>query len=146
MYSHPVYFAEAFIDPGRFRGTCYRAANWQLLGLTTGRGKNDHTNKPNRPMTIAAASAARCAAAMRSWGESGRPRGGKLMDGSLVSCGCWRANATMPAWGSVAIRYPATPGRQAEPVVPPSLDFRPLRCRQAHQVASHNSGVLAHGT
>ncbi len=50
MYGHPVYFAETFIDPGRFRGTCYRAANWQLLGLTTGRGKNDHTNKPNRPL------------------------------------------------------------------------------------------------
>ena len=50
MYDHPVYFAETFIDPGRFRGTCYRAANWQLLGFTTGRGKNDHTNKPNRPI------------------------------------------------------------------------------------------------
>jgi Domain of unknown function (DUF4338) len=50
MYGHPVYFAETFIDPGRFRGACYRAANWQLLGLTTGRGKNDHTNKPNRPV------------------------------------------------------------------------------------------------
>ncbi len=50
MYGHPVYFAETFIDPGRFRGTCYRAANWQLLGLTTGRGKNDQTNKPNRPI------------------------------------------------------------------------------------------------
>ena len=50
MYGHPVYFAETFIDPGRFRGTCYRAANWQLLGVTTGRGKNDHTNKPNRPI------------------------------------------------------------------------------------------------
>lgn len=50
MYDHPVYFAETFIDPGRFRGACYRAANWQLLGLTTGRGKNDHTNKPNRPI------------------------------------------------------------------------------------------------
>ena len=50
MYGHPVYFAETFIDPSRFPGTCYRAANWQLLGLTTGRGKNDHTNKPNRPL------------------------------------------------------------------------------------------------
>src|ERR1041385_6628032 len=50
MYSHPIYFAETFVDPGRFRGTCYRAANWQLLGLTTGRGKNDQTNKPNRPI------------------------------------------------------------------------------------------------
>ena len=50
MYGHPVYFAETFIDPGRFRGTCYRAANWQLLGLTTGRGKDDQTNQPNRPV------------------------------------------------------------------------------------------------
>jgi hypothetical protein len=50
MYGHPVYFAETFIDPTRFRGTCYRAANWKFLGLTTGRGKNDHTYKPNRPM------------------------------------------------------------------------------------------------
>ncbi len=50
MYGHPVYFAETFIDPGRFRGTCYRAANWVRMGHTTGRGKNDHTNKPNRPI------------------------------------------------------------------------------------------------
>jgi Druantia protein DruA len=50
MYSHPIYFAETFIDPGRFRRTCYRAANWQLLGLTTGRGKNDQTNQPNCPI------------------------------------------------------------------------------------------------
>jgi hypothetical protein len=50
MYGHPVYFAETFIDPGRFRGTCYRAANWVLLGHTTGRGKNDQTKKPNRPI------------------------------------------------------------------------------------------------
>lgn len=50
MYGHPVYFAETFIDPGRFRGTCYRAANWKFLGVTTGRGKDDHTYKPNRPI------------------------------------------------------------------------------------------------
>jgi hypothetical protein len=50
MYGHPIYFVETFIDPLRFRGTCYRAANWQLLGLTTGRGKDDQTNKPNRPI------------------------------------------------------------------------------------------------
>jgi hypothetical protein len=50
MYGHPIYFAETFIDPGRFRGTCYRAANWVLMGHTTGRGKDDQTNKPNRPI------------------------------------------------------------------------------------------------
>jgi hypothetical protein len=48
MYGHPVYFAETFIDPARFRGTCYRAANWQSLGLTTGRGKASNSKRPNR--------------------------------------------------------------------------------------------------
>ena len=36
------------MDTERFRGTCYRAANWVYLGLTTGRGKDDQTGKPNR--------------------------------------------------------------------------------------------------
>jgi hypothetical protein len=50
VYGHPVYFAETFIDPARFRGTCYRAANWLVLGRTTGRGKADLTHRPNRPI------------------------------------------------------------------------------------------------
>lgn len=50
LYAHPVYLAETFIDPERFRGTCYRAANWIYLGLTTGRGKDDQTNRPNRSL------------------------------------------------------------------------------------------------
>jgi hypothetical protein len=48
LYGHPIYFLETFIDPERFRGTCYRAANWVLLGRTTGRGKDDQTHRPNR--------------------------------------------------------------------------------------------------
>lgn len=31
-----VLLAETFLDPSRFAGTCYRAANWRLLGLTSG--------------------------------------------------------------------------------------------------------------
>ena len=48
VYGHPIYFLETFIDPERFRGTCCRAANWVLTGRTTGRGKDDQTNRPNR--------------------------------------------------------------------------------------------------
>jgi len=48
VYGHPIYFLETFVDPQRFRGTCYRAANWVLMGYTTGRGKDDQTNRPNR--------------------------------------------------------------------------------------------------
>jgi hypothetical protein len=48
VYGHPVCFAETFVDPERFRGTCYRAANWVFLGRTTGRGKADQAHRPNR--------------------------------------------------------------------------------------------------
>src|SRR5512145_2442044 len=47
-YEHPIYYVETFVDPERFRGTCYRAANWISLGITTGRGKADFTRKANR--------------------------------------------------------------------------------------------------
>jgi len=48
IYGHDVVFLETFVDPTRYRGTCYRAANWIVLGQTTGRGKNDLTHKANR--------------------------------------------------------------------------------------------------
>ena len=48
VYGHPVHFCETFIDPARNRGSCYRAANWVSLGLTTGRGKNAPSLKPTR--------------------------------------------------------------------------------------------------
>jgi Domain of unknown function (DUF4338) len=48
VYAHPIYFVETFIDPERFRGTCYRAANWTVMGQTTGRGKDDRAHEANR--------------------------------------------------------------------------------------------------
>ncbi|MBU0569126.1 DUF4338 domain-containing protein [bacterium] len=50
FYNHPIYFLETFVDTERFRGTCYKAANWVYLGKTTGRGKNDQTNRQNRSL------------------------------------------------------------------------------------------------
>jgi Domain of unknown function (DUF4338) len=50
VYGHPVYFAETFVDTTRHRGTCYRAANWVMLGRTQGRGKDDLTHRPNRTL------------------------------------------------------------------------------------------------
>jgi hypothetical protein len=49
-YGHPIHFLETFVDPARFRGTCYRAANGVYLGLTTGRGKDAPTHQPTRPV------------------------------------------------------------------------------------------------
>jgi hypothetical protein len=39
VWRHPLYLAETFVDASRFRGTCYRAANWIHLGQTAGRTK-----------------------------------------------------------------------------------------------------------
>lgn len=50
LYGHPVYLAETFVDPTRWRGTCYRAANWVWVGRTTGRGKADRTHRANRSL------------------------------------------------------------------------------------------------
>lgn len=40
-YGHPVHLLETFIDRSRFRGVCYQAANWRLVGRTVGRTRND---------------------------------------------------------------------------------------------------------
>jgi len=50
VYGHGVYLAETFVDPTRHRGTCYGAANWIWMGLTQGRGKDDHRHRPNRTL------------------------------------------------------------------------------------------------
>lgn len=36
---------ETFVDRSRYRGTCYRAANWTLLGQTQGRGRQDRQHR-----------------------------------------------------------------------------------------------------
>lgn len=50
LYGHRIYYLETFIDPERNKGTCYRAANWIPLGLTTGRGKDSTSRRPNRSL------------------------------------------------------------------------------------------------
>lgn len=43
-YGHGLYALETFVDSSRFTGACYRAANWRLVGQTTGRTRNDLLN------------------------------------------------------------------------------------------------------
>jgi hypothetical protein len=40
-YGNDVVLLETLVDTSRFRGVCYRAANWLALGETTGRGRRD---------------------------------------------------------------------------------------------------------
>jgi hypothetical protein len=44
LYGHPVYLLESFVDIQRFRGTCYRAANWTCVGRSGGRGTKAKTS------------------------------------------------------------------------------------------------------
>jgi len=45
IYHHPILWLETFVDTEKFAGTCYKAANWTFLGLTSGRGKYNKTRK-----------------------------------------------------------------------------------------------------
>jgi len=48
-YGYSPVLLETFVDPEKYRGTCYRAANWIFLGQTAGRGRMDRYKK--RPFT-----------------------------------------------------------------------------------------------
>jgi hypothetical protein len=39
-YDHPILLVETYVDPQRFEGTCYRAANWVEIGVTKGFGRS----------------------------------------------------------------------------------------------------------
>ena len=52
IYHHPIYFVETFVEPARHCGSCYRAANWIVLGETSGRGHRCPTSEPNRPVKL----------------------------------------------------------------------------------------------
>jgi hypothetical protein len=40
-YKYSPVLLETFVDSEKFKGTCYKAANWLWVGSTKGRGKND---------------------------------------------------------------------------------------------------------
>jgi len=44
-YGHRPLLLETMVDPSRFRGTCYRAANWLYVGQTAGRGRMDREHQ-----------------------------------------------------------------------------------------------------
>lgn len=46
LYHHPIVLLESFVDSERFRGTCYRAANWIRVGRSAGRGTKSKTGDP----------------------------------------------------------------------------------------------------
>lgn len=53
-YDHPVLAVESFVDSQLFRGTCYKAQGWQLLGQTKGfeRSRQDYYTEHERPKQL----------------------------------------------------------------------------------------------
>ncbi|HDP98741.1 MAG TPA: DUF4338 domain-containing protein [bacterium] len=49
-YKRDIVLLETFVEQGRFKGTCYKAANWHYLGQTTGRGRNDRYSRNMVPI------------------------------------------------------------------------------------------------
>ena len=49
-YGHPVWLLETFVERDRFRGGCYRAANWICVGQTQGRTRQDRHNQIHAPV------------------------------------------------------------------------------------------------
>jgi hypothetical protein len=47
-YHHRIYWLESFVQQDRFRGTCYKAANWIHVGQTTGRTRQSRRYRDNR--------------------------------------------------------------------------------------------------
>jgi hypothetical protein len=42
VYHHPLFLLETFVQQNRFKGTCYKAANWIKVGQTKGIAKSGH--------------------------------------------------------------------------------------------------------
>jgi len=40
-YCYEPVLLETFVDTSKYKGTCYKAANWEYLGVTRGRGRQD---------------------------------------------------------------------------------------------------------
>jgi hypothetical protein len=49
-YAYRPVLLETFVEKPRFTGTCYKAANWQYLGDTQGRGKLDTLHRNAQPI------------------------------------------------------------------------------------------------
>jgi len=49
-YGHGLDWLESFVDRERFRGSCYRAANWQCVGQTRGRSRQDRDRELQVPI------------------------------------------------------------------------------------------------
>ena len=85
-HGYPVLLAESFVDPARFAGTCYRAANWRSLGLTGG-----YARQPG---------------AAPDWSHHGQPKEVLVFELQANAGAALRQPAEEPAWQGPARTAP----------------------------------------
>jgi len=51
-YGHPIYLLETFVQRDRFVGAAYQAANWQCVGQTQGRTRQDRADGQHQQVPI----------------------------------------------------------------------------------------------
>jgi hypothetical protein len=100
VHGHPVVLVETFVDPARYRGACYRAANWQPLGRTAGwaRAGRDYYQKHDRPKEL--------------WVQPLEP-----------AARAWLAAEALPAALAAAERVPPPRNRLGVPAVTSLIDL-----------------------
>lgn len=81
-FAHPLWLLETFVDPQRFAGTVYRAANWTEVGFTKGyrrtrQGYSAQAQSPKRVFTyplVGNACARLCGPLPESFHRNGAPK------------------------------------------------------------------------
>jgi len=48
IYNYKPVLLETFVDPDKYEGTCYKAANWEHVGKTSGRARTEKGSKTNQ--------------------------------------------------------------------------------------------------
>ena len=129
LFGHPVLLAETFVDPSRFKGTCYLAANWTSVGQTKG----------------FAAVGRRLGRAWAAEGDVGAPAGARRAGGTRgldepASWGCGRGQPEVPSAGRLRSLFDCLRG------VPEFRSARGVRHSLASVLAVYGGGEARRGT
>ena len=108
-YGFSPYLVDTFVDGTTHSGASLRAANWRLLGETTGRGRQDRSQGTG---------ADRTAPTRRRWGVS-----------RCMYTSCSRTGGAVWAWG-LRLRWPRTRWRRGKDWTDPAGRPRSLAARR----------------
>ena len=157
-YGHPILALESFVDGQLFRGTCYKAQGWQLLGATRGfeRSRQDYYTAHERPKQLWVRALHPKA---RRWLQAAQLPAGlqavedKAIPRTALTCaglrGLWQLCRQVPEWRKPKGRDYPLPcllaiNRDGRALRGGARPARPGRlCRQAHPGATAGAAQLS---